>query len=443
MSKGVRLVRTIIQLLALAIFGALLAILRFFYETPQPLESVLPGEDRLYKWTFGHVFYKVIGEENSSPLVLLHAPGIGNSSYEMRSVVQSLAQHYRVYALDLLGFGLSDRPAIGYTGDLYVQLCRDFLADVVARPATLMASGLSCNYAVAMVESAESSSSLCERLVLISPLALFEYKQPPTWLRQVLQNRALAIAVYAFLTTRFILRNVIAWQRVLDYKHISKEDLDDAFASAHQFGAQHASLAQIAGGLYVSSRPGSAIQQPTLIIWGVHALSRTRDSINQHAISTQTQVVLIQDAGVQAHEEAPGKVVANVLEWVAEETPQALARVQEAVSASANASATSASLAQATSADVASPFTQEHADTIPVELAESAIIDNVAEDDARTIEGATEDRASGEDIEAYCVKCRQKRVIRGARKVTTKNGRNAVEGTCPVCGTRLFRFVAR
>ncbi len=441
MSKGVRLVRTIIQLLALTIFGVLLAILRFFYETPQPLESVLPGEDRLYKWTFGHVFYKVIGEENSPPLVLLHAPGIGNSSYEMRSVVQSLAQRYRVYALDLLGFGLSDRPAIGYTGDLYTQLCRDFLADVVARPATLMASGLSCNYAVAVAESTGATSSLCERLVLISPLALFEYKQPSTWLMQVLQNRAIAIALYAFLTTRFILHNVIAWQHGLDYKHISKEDLDDAFASAHQFGAQHASLAQIAGRLYVGSQPGSAIQQPTLIIWGVHALSSMRESINQHAISTQTQVILIQDAGVQAHEEAPGKVVANVLEWAVQETPQVLARIQEAVTA--NASATSASLAQANSADVASPFTQEQAGTIPVEPAESATIESVAADDVRTIEGAAEDRVTGEDIEAYCVKCRQKRVIQGARKVTTKNGRNAIEGTCPVCGTRLFRFVAR
>ncbi len=45
--------------------------------------------------------------------------------------------------------------------------------------------------------------------------------------------------------------------------------------------------------------------------------------------------------------------------------------------------------------------------------------------------------------EAYCVKCRQKRAIQGARKVTTPKGRRAVEGTCSVCGTKLFRFIAR
>jgi len=45
--------------------------------------------------------------------------------------------------------------------------------------------------------------------------------------------------------------------------------------------------------------------------------------------------------------------------------------------------------------------------------------------------------------EAYCVKCRQRRMIQGARKVITQKGRHALEGTCPVCGTKLFRFIAR
>jgi len=48
-----------------------------------------------------------------------------------------------------------------------------------------------------------------------------------------------------------------------------------------------------------------------------------------------------------------------------------------------------------------------------------------------------------EKAAAYCVKCREKREMQDARKIVTKNGRNALEGTCPVCGTRLFRFIAR
>ncbi|WP_126549541.1 DUF5679 domain-containing protein [Dictyobacter kobayashii] len=44
--------------------------------------------------------------------------------------------------------------------------------------------------------------------------------------------------------------------------------------------------------------------------------------------------------------------------------------------------------------------------------------------------------------DAYCVKCRTKRGMQNAKKIVTKNGRNAMEGTCPVCGTRLFRFMS-
>ncbi len=43
-------------------------------------------------------------------------------------------------------------------------------------------------------------------------------------------------------------------------------------------------------------------------------------------------------------------------------------------------------------------------------------------------------------MEAYCFKCRAKREIQGARQVTLKNGRPATQGTCPQCGTKVFRI---
>ncbi len=41
---------------------------------------------------------------------------------------------------------------------------------------------------------------------------------------------------------------------------------------------------------------------------------------------------------------------------------------------------------------------------------------------------------------AYCMKCRQKREIKNARSVVLKNGRPAIQGVCPVCGTKIFRI---
>ncbi|MBP1704508.1 MAG: hypothetical protein H6Q36_247 [Chloroflexi bacterium] len=42
--------------------------------------------------------------------------------------------------------------------------------------------------------------------------------------------------------------------------------------------------------------------------------------------------------------------------------------------------------------------------------------------------------------EAYCVKCKAKREVKGAQKITMKNGKPAITGTCPVCGTKVFKI---
>jgi len=39
---------------------------------------------------------------------------------------------------------------------------------------------------------------------------------------------------------------------------------------------------------------------------------------------------------------------------------------------------------------------------------------------------------------AYCVKCKAKRDMADAKEVTMKNGRKAMKGKCPVCGTGMY-----
>jgi Domain of unknown function (DUF5679) len=71
-----------------------------------------------------------------------------------------------------------------------------------------------------------------------------------------------------------------------------------------------------------------------------------------------------------------------------------------------------------------------------IELLNKEISVHIAEEKETILEAADEPI-----IEAYCVKCRQKRIMLSPKQVVTKNGRKAMEGTCPTCGTRLFRFV--
>jgi RNase P subunit RPR2 len=41
---------------------------------------------------------------------------------------------------------------------------------------------------------------------------------------------------------------------------------------------------------------------------------------------------------------------------------------------------------------------------------------------------------------AYCVKCKGKKEVSNPEQVTMKNGRKALKGTCPDCGTKMFKI---
>jgi Zn finger protein HypA/HybF involved in hydrogenase expression len=50
-------------------------------------------------------------------------------------------------------------------------------------------------------------------------------------------------------------------------------------------------------------------------------------------------------------------------------------------------------------------------------------------------------------MEAYCVKCREKREMQDPQEVTMKGKggteRRAAKGTCPTCGTKMFKILGK
>ena len=45
-------------------------------------------------------------------------------------------------------------------------------------------------------------------------------------------------------------------------------------------------------------------------------------------------------------------------------------------------------------------------------------------------------------MQAYCMKCREKKDIQEPEAIVMKNGRPATRGSCGDCGTKLFRIGA-
>jgi hypothetical protein len=48
-----------------------------------------------------------------------------------------------------------------------------------------------------------------------------------------------------------------------------------------------------------------------------------------------------------------------------------------------------------------------------------------------------------DEIKAYCMKCKAERVVSNVQIVAMKNGRPAANGLCPVCGTKMFKFLPK
>jgi hypothetical protein len=43
-------------------------------------------------------------------------------------------------------------------------------------------------------------------------------------------------------------------------------------------------------------------------------------------------------------------------------------------------------------------------------------------------------------VTGYCLKCKKNTEIKDAQAITMKNGKPATTGTCPVCGTKIFKI---
>ena len=47
----------------------------------------------------------------------------------------------------------------------------------------------------------------------------------------------------------------------------------------------------------------------------------------------------------------------------------------------------------------------------------------------------------GVAVTGHCMKCKEKREMKDTEVVEMKNGRNAMKGTCSICGTKMFKIL--
>ena len=102
--------------------------------------------------------------KNGTPLLLLH--GLGGSLESWTNNISFLSTKFRVIALDLPGFGMSDKPKIDYSINFYVGFLEKFIKRIKLSHFFIIGSSLGGHIAV---EFTLRNRKIVDKLILISP----------------------------------------------------------------------------------------------------------------------------------------------------------------------------------------------------------------------------------------------------------------------------------
>ena len=311
------------EVAALAVAGGAggLALLNRLVEAGagQP-RSVLDGEYGTYAWTLGDIFYTVKGQ--GAPIVLVHGVYAGASSYEYRRVFDLLAREFRVYAFDLLGFGLSSRPPILYTPVLYEELIEDFILQVVGgadQPVRVIASSLSAAFTI---RAAAERPGIFARLVLIEPtgfeeLASLEDSAGRRITRALLRSPLVGQAAYNAIASRASIRYFLASRTYAHPDAVSDDMVDYYYTTAHQPGARFAPASFISGTL---NTPVASVypllKRPILLCWGKDAKFSPLQNARAFRQANPRTEMRVFDCGSLPQDEAAGEFVQEVSAWL-------------------------------------------------------------------------------------------------------------------------------
>ncbi|HKG15441.1 MAG TPA: alpha/beta fold hydrolase [Pyrinomonadaceae bacterium] len=240
-------------------------------EAPEPETGAVGGEAGTYQWKHGQIFYRHAGREDAPPLLFVHGIGAGARSFMWRRNFLPLARDFRVYALDLLGFGYSDKPPNApYSSELYVELISDFLREVVGRPAGLVAHTLSAAFAV---RAADELPGVLGPLVLVSPTGADHLSARPgvagAAFYGLLHSPVLGTSFYNAVTSERGVGDYARGQLFYEKRFATPRLVAHYYAVSHLPGAQHAATAFLSGYLNTDIRePFSRLRQPVTIAWG-------------------------------------------------------------------------------------------------------------------------------------------------------------------------------
>lgn len=236
--------------------------------------------------------YDEYGKEKQKHILFIH--GLGSSLLVWRDIPQALSEHFHVLAVDLIGFGQSDKPQADYTIEYFTEFIRDFIRKIGIKhkdKITLIGHSLggyiTLNYAI-------QNKRQIDRLVLIDSSGMLD--GPTSLLKQYLDAAMEEDVDLRFKKVTSVFENLLAepyrllpvfvniFISVID-KHGAKQAFQSAFKNSTSTCVKEDELRKIK-------------DIPCLIIWGEKDRLIPVDHINKFLLILEnSESVVIIDAG--------------------------------------------------------------------------------------------------------------------------------------------------
>jgi len=251
------------------------------------------------------------GTSGAEPVLLLH--GFDSSVLEFRRLLPLLAAQHETWAVDLLGFGFTQRiPTLTVTPAAIVQHLDAFWQQQIGRSVTLVGASMGGTAAIAFAERYPEAVS---RLVLLDSagytvgpsFGAFLPKAIAYWVAGILKRPKVRqdIAVKAYHDPTFASEDAAHCAAL----HLTDPLWQETLAAFTRSGGFRSCRAQL-----------SSLQMPTLVLWGKSdRILGIKDAPKLAGAIAQSRLVWVEASGHVPHLEQPAVTASEILQFM--ETP--------------------------------------------------------------------------------------------------------------------------
>jgi len=287
------------------------------------LNLALNGQLQTIASGTGQLCFYVKGQ--GRPLILVHTINASASAAEVRPIFESLSQHRTVYAIDLPGYGLSERADRLYTPRLMTDAIHDLVQHIQAVQGTqaidALAVSLSCEF---LARAAAEQPTHFQTISLVSPtgftgLKLRQAKEGKTyglsWLWKLLNGPGWGLSIFNQLTRPKVIRYFL--KKTWGSPNIDEEMYRYAVWTTRQPGAEHAPLSFLSAQLF-SADITNIYDKLTQKVWMSHG---TRGDFvdyrgKQRFANSENWSFTVYESGALPYFEMPDQFSADLLHLI-------------------------------------------------------------------------------------------------------------------------------